>query len=285
MNYKQQLAVIEGLSIPTDSQVRMDCPFCSGKNTLSIDTTENKIGWYCFHASCSAKGRKEGEKDMNYVIKIFIGSGTFKKESDEFELPDSFQSIYSSEKAMHWLSNNNCWESWAWHRADFKYDVKQNRVVFIVKNRISDKIVGAVGRALDKDTFPKWFMYGNKDVPFKCGDCNDAVIVEDCPSACAVSNILTGIAIMGTKLKDVQKSHLRPYKNLYICLDRDATTKAYDMAKELRSSGFENVIVKPLEDDLKYYNTDQIRELFYSKGNSDNYEHRPIKDFVESEDR
>ena len=50
-------------------------------------------------------------------------------------------------------------------------------------------------------------MYGNKDVPFKCGECNDAVIVEDCPSACAVSNILTGIAIMGTKLKDVQKSH------------------------------------------------------------------------------
>ena len=70
----------------------------------------------------------------------------------------------------------------------------------------------------------------------------DAVIVEDCPSACAVSNILTGIAIMGTKLKDVQKLHLKPYKNLYICLDRDATTKAYDMAKDLRSSGFDNII-------------------------------------------
>ena len=68
---------------------------------------------------------------------------------------------------------------------------------------------------------------------------------------------------MGTKLKEIQKSHLKPYKNLYICLDRDATTKAYDMAKDLRSSGFENVIVKPLEDDLKYYNTEQIREIFY----------------------
>ena len=57
MNYKQQLAVIEGLFVPPDSQVRMDCPFCSGSNTLSIDTTENKIGWYCFHASCNAKGK------------------------------------------------------------------------------------------------------------------------------------------------------------------------------------------------------------------------------------
>ena len=48
MNYKQQLAVIEGLSLPSDTQTRMDCPFCSGKNTLSVDTTENKISWYCF---------------------------------------------------------------------------------------------------------------------------------------------------------------------------------------------------------------------------------------------
>ena len=139
--------------------------------------------------------------------------------------------------------------------------------MFLVKNRISHKIVGAVGRALNKNDFPKWFMYGNKDVPFKCGECEDSVIVEDCPSACAVSNILTGIAIMGTKLKDIQKSHLKPYKNLYVCLDRDATTKAYDMAKDLRSSGFENVIVKPLEDDLKYYNTDKIREMFYGQKN------------------
>ena len=68
---------------------------------------------------------------------------------------------------------------------------------------------------------------------------------------------------MGTKLKSLQKSHLTPYKNLYICLDRDATIKAYDMAKDLRSSGFANVIVKPLEDDLKYYNTEEIKEMFY----------------------
>ena len=243
----------------------MDCPFCSGRNTLSIDTSENKISWYCFHASCTARGRKLGEKDMHYVQKVLSGNKDLHLEDKEFVMPDSFQSIYSNEKAMRWLSSNNCWESWSWGRADFRYDVKQDRVVFLVKNRITHKIVGAVGRALNKKDFPKWFMYGNKDVPFKCGECDDAVIVEDCPSACAVSNILTGIAIMGTKLKDLHKSHLKPYKNLYICLDRDATTKSYDIAKELRSAGFDNVIVKPLEDDLKYFNTEQIREIFYDR--------------------
>ena len=269
MNYRQQLAVVEGLSLQSDIQIRMDCPFCNGRNTFSVDTTEGNLNWYCFHASCSAKGKKQGEKNMQYVERVFHGNQELHIEDVNFKIPDSFQSIYSNEKAMRWLSNNNCWESWSWGRADFKYDVKQDRVVFLVKNRISHKIVGAVGRALNKNDFPKWFMYGNKDVPFKCGECSDAVIVEDCPSACAVSNILTGIAIMGTKLKDVQKSHLKPYKNLYICLDRDATTKAYDMAKDLRSSGFENIIVKPLEDDLKYYNTEQIRGIFYDRKTND----------------
>jgi hypothetical protein len=37
------------------------------------------------------------------------------------------------------------------------------------------------------------------------------------------------------------------------------------MAKDLRSSGFDNVIVKPLTDDLKYYNTDEIKEMFYDR--------------------
>jgi len=240
----------------------MDCPFCSGRNTLSIDTSDNKISWYCFHASCSAKGRQQGQKDMQYVQKVFQQNNNVRV-YEEFIIPDSFQSLYSNNNAMHWISDNNCWESWAWARADIKYDVQQDRVVFLIKNNHTHKIVGAVGRALNKKEFPKWYMYGNKDVPFKCGSCEDAVIVEDCTSACAVSNVLTGIALMGTKLKSTHKDHIRPYKNLYICLDRDATTKAYDIAKDLRSSGFDNVIVKPLEDDLKYYNTQEIRRMFY----------------------
>ena len=108
MNYKQQLAVIEGLSLPSDTQTRMDCPFCNGKNTLSVDTTENKISWYCFHASCSAKGKKEGEKDMQYVQKVFSSKKILHTEDTEFIIPDSFQSIYSNDKAMHWLDKNNC---------------------------------------------------------------------------------------------------------------------------------------------------------------------------------
>ena len=98
MNYQQQLVVIEGLSLPSDAQIRMDCPFCSGKNTLSVDTSENKINWYCFHASCNAKGKYQGEKNMSYV------TSTFKQKEEiqnsTFEIPDSFLSVYSDEKSM-----------------------------------------------------------------------------------------------------------------------------------------------------------------------------------------
>ena len=71
MNYAQQLQVIQGLSLQKDIQTRMDCPFCNNKNTLSVDTTENKIGWYCFHATCKAKGKKEGEKKYGLCSKSF----------------------------------------------------------------------------------------------------------------------------------------------------------------------------------------------------------------------
>jgi len=261
LNYKQQLQVIKGLSLQKDIQTRMDCPFCNNKNTLSIDTTDNKTYWYCFHATCKARGKKSGDKNMQYVENVLFNKEDIQSADVDFKIPDSFQSIYSNEKAMHWLNKNNCWESWSWGRSDFKYDVRQDRVIFLIKDRTKHKVVGAVGRALNKNDFPKWFMYGDKDVPFKCGDCEDAVIVEDC--ACAVSNILTGISIMGTSLKSSHLKHLRPYKNLYICLDRDATAKSYNIAKDLRASGFDNVIVKPIEDDLKYYNTEQIRRMFY----------------------
>jgi len=261
MNYKQQLEVVQGLFVPPDTQVRMDCPFCHNKNTLSVDTMNDSTGWYCFHASCSAKGKKENEKGMSYVKKTFETNQ--EDIGRDFVIPDSFKIVDSNEKAKQYMHKNNCAEAWAWHRASIKYDVKQNRIVFLIKNQFTNKYVGAIGRGLNSNVYPKWYMYGSKDVPFKCGECEDSVIVEDCASACAVSNVLTGISIMGTSLKESHKKFLKPYKKLYVALDRDATAKSYKVVNDLRSSGFENVNVKTLKDDLKYFNTDEIKEIFY----------------------
>ena len=90
------------------------------------------------------------------------------------------------------------------------------------------------------------------------------MIVEDCASACAVSNILTGIAIMGTSLKESHKKYLEPYETLYVALDRDATRKSYSIVSELTSAGFKNVKVKVLHEyDIKCYSTPEIEKMFY----------------------
>ena len=91
MNYKQQLVVIQGLQLVEDTQVRIDCPFCSGRNTLSVDTTDNNLSWYCFHASCNAKGKKQGEKNMQYVARVFHGNQDLSIEDVEFTIPDSLK--------------------------------------------------------------------------------------------------------------------------------------------------------------------------------------------------
>tara|TARA_E500000318_G_scaffold45990_2_gene43427 strand:+ start:7876 stop:8475 length:600 start_codon:yes stop_codon:yes gene_type:complete len=196
---------------------------------------------------------------MATINKIFNAEPV--TQDDKFNIPEHFKTVYSNERAMKYLQKNNCWESYTWRRADIKYDVRQDRVVFMIKDY--DNIRGAVGRSLSKDVQPKWFMYGNKNVPFKCGEYDDAVLVEDCASACAVSNVLTGVALMGTSYNEMFDKYLKQYKTIYVALDRDATTKAFDIANKLRYRGFDNVQVKILEDDLKYYNTDEIRSIFY----------------------
>ena len=41
---------------------------------------------------------------MQYVEKVFQGNKELHIEDKDFPIPDSFQSIYSNEKAMRWLS-------------------------------------------------------------------------------------------------------------------------------------------------------------------------------------
>ena len=55
MNFKNQLAIIEGIIQGDDVDTRVDCPFCNHTNTLTIKKSEGKVMWYCFHASCNVK--------------------------------------------------------------------------------------------------------------------------------------------------------------------------------------------------------------------------------------
>jgi DNA primase len=87
------------------------------------------------------------------------------------------------------------------------------------------------------------------------------VLVEDCISACVLfSTGLTGIAILGTSLKNSYIPAFKKYKKVYVCLDKDATSKAFDIADQL--SYYVNTEVKILDDDIKYLGNSTIQEMF-----------------------
>jgi hypothetical protein len=260
MNFNQQLSLIKTLVPSGEVDTRMDCPFCSGTNTLTIKRENADLLWYCFHASCSAKGNHEGEMTMEQVYQTVVKQNEYGNQKEHiFTQPKSFVSIFSTDKCTDYLKKNHCIESYIKGKAEIKYDVKQHRAVFIIKEK--EKVKGAVGRGLNSQVYPKWFMYGDKSYPFICGNTDTAVLVEDCASACAVSEVHTGVALMGTSLPDSYIPVLKKkFKKVIVALDRDATTKAFDISNQLRY--YMDTEVKILEDDLKYFDKPQIERLF-----------------------
>lgn len=260
MNFSQQLSLIKTLVPSGEVDTRMDCPFCSGTNTLTIKRENADLLWYCFHASCSAKGNHEGEMTMEQVYETVVKQKEYGNQKEHiFTLPKSFVSIFSTDKCTDYLKKNHCIESYLKGKTEIKYDVKQHRAVFIIKEK--ERIVGAIGRGLNSQVYPKWFMYGDKSYPFICGNTDTAVLVEDCASACAVSEVHTGVALMGTSLPDSYIPVLKKkFKKVIVALDRDATTKAFDISNQLRY--YMDTEVKILQDDLKYFDKPQIERLF-----------------------
>ena len=257
MNFKNQLSIIETLVQGSEVDMRTDCPFCNHSNTLTIKKANGKLLWYCFHASCSAKGHMQKEMSMKDVGSVFDDS-SYKKNKKRFQIPKHFVTIYSTDRCTDYMKKNNCMQAYINGRLDMRYDVRQHRAVFIIKK--DKEIVGAVGRGLNSDIYPKWFMYGDKNYPFMCGQGDVGVLVEDCASACAVSDYYCGIGLMGTSLPDSYIPVLKKrFKKIIIALDRDATTKAFDLSNKLRY--YIETQVKILEDDLKYYRSNQIEGI------------------------
>jgi DNA primase len=139
------------------------------------------------------------------------------------------------------------------------YDVKQERVVFLVENQ--GEVVSATGRAYGNFQ-PKWFKYSKSEVPFITGNNREiAIIVEDCVSACAIEVKcgFTGIALMGTSLQESFIEHItNSASNVVICLDRDATDKCFDMKNKLESKV--NAYIWMIDEDLKSFSDDKMKE-------------------------
>lgn len=116
---------------------------------------------------------------------------------------------------------------------------------------------------------PKWYRYSKSDNPVIVRATPEVghnskprtlVLVEDVASACAASEVYDSMALLGTNFLASYLPYVKLYEKLYVCLDKDATDKAIDMAMMLNN--FVTTKLIPLERDLKYFAPMQMRAFF-----------------------
>lgn len=226
---------VESLDIAPLGRYRSDCPVCGRKNTFSVTDDGIQRLWFCFHADCNVRG-KTGITLTKEYAKHALKKHTSKQpepiEQHSFELPETFVSLSRNILAENYVRSVNSYEAYLSGRADIRYDFKRNRVAYIVKD--GRNVVDATGRSIDGRK-PKWYRYGNSKHPFVCGSGTTAFVVEDCASACSISHISTGIALLGTNLLQAHIDVLKKYKKVNVSLDKDATDKALEMVRTLHT--------------------------------------------------
>ena len=254
---------VEGLDIVPNTKYRSDCPVCAKKNTFSVVDNGLQRMWFCFHADCNVSGRTGVTLSRMSASTVFERSAAVappSRTSNTYEIPDTFVSVSRRVEAESYLRKYNAYDAYLSGSADIRYDVRMNRVVFLVKD--GKRVVDAAGRALD-GRGPKWYRYGNSNLPFVCGgDGGVAVLVEDCVSACAVCDSTTGVALLGTNLLPRHVEVLKQYDRVFVALDKDATDKAISMVRTLYSHVPTRLMV--LHTDLKNMEKDERNDFLRS---------------------
>ena len=265
MEYGFQLDKIKDLNVAHGGSYRGDCIFCLHRNTLSVKNEHGRLIWHCFHANCTAKGMTDSELRVEDLDK-FMNDRVFAQGSNhafstepfkEFVIPKGFVTIYGNNKAKEFIEKFGIEDT----EARLMYDVKQNRLVFLVE--YEGKVVGAVGRSLGNlsESTPKWYKYSTSPCPFIVGTNKYiGIVVEDSISACKVAMAgFTGIALMGTSLPDnFVKPIVDRVDSAFICLDRDATQQSFKLRDSL--SHIIPTYIDMLDKDLKWLTVEEIKE-------------------------
>lgn len=259
MNSK--IDIIKQFNVPSNGHLRVDCPFCGHKNTFSISDLDGRIVWHCFSASCGERGSINLGRSVSSLRQKLLGKQALL--STNFALPNYLVPIRGRDACLKYLTSNNAIEAYLDDRAKVLYDPKQNRCVFVLTK--DGEPIDAAGRALTKGTKPKWYRYGDSGEGFLCQSkvpSNTCVVVEDCASACAVSSVAHGFALLGTNMMDTHVSVLKGFDRVLVALDKDATKKGVDIARRLTYLTRSRAL--RLEEDIKYLSEAAVRDLIQS---------------------
>jgi len=248
-SYRDQLDVIKSLHLKDGDRITINCPFCGGPNKFTVDQADGRVIWNCYRASCPAKGSYRGRRSIS-ASKAYLNNNRpdieAKKKSPVPTIvtkPDNYG------PAMIYLKQVNSLEAYQAGLIKIRYAPAEKRVLFYNKDS-----TGAVGRTLCGSKY-KWWSYGQLDGGIHVGEGDHAILVEDVPSACAVSCIPdhVGVAILGTKLTRCVKLAVLKYKEMTLILDNDASGHAI-----IEASRLSNCRLRFTKLDLKNLTTDKI---------------------------
>lgn len=251
-SYKDQLDVIKSLHLEDGDRLTMNCPFCGGPNKFTVDKSDERVIWNCYRASCSVKGSYRGRRSIS-ASKAYLNNNRPNREAKKKSpVPAIVTKPDNYGPAMLYLKQVNSLEAYQAGLIKIRYAPAEKRVLFYNQNS-----TGAVGRSLCGSKY-KWWSYGQLDGGIHVGRGDHAILVEDVPSACAVSCIpgYTGVALLGTKITNGIKSALINYKIFTLILDNDASGKAIIEASRLAGCS-----LRFTKQDLKSLTADKIMEV------------------------
>ena len=250
MTYAQQLKIVQTIPVHEGETVVVTCPFCYGPKKLAVSKSGGKILWYCYRASCEAKGAYSGRRNQK-AVRDYLNNTAPDKKKPVKPIPSITTSVDNHPPAMEYLHSVNSVEAYKNKLINIRYAPAEDRVLFYGNN-------GAVGRSLRKFG-PKWLSYGELPDGIHVGTGDIAVLVEDTPSACSVSRIdgLVGVALLGTTVTSGIKKTLNKFHEMYLVLDKDASLKSIAQIRCVDRS----LKVRLTNVDLKHMNTEQINHL------------------------
>lgn len=247
-SWQKQRALASDLT--THGDYRGDCPFCGGKNTYTATIGSGSLKWNCYKMDCHVSGIYDTDMTAEEIMKLMSKTvkQTRQQEAETMEIP-----VYVVKPTAFHDKFHRFTKRYGLAVGGLLYDVKDERVVFPIKHK--GRIIDAIGRAVGKKRFPKWYRYSGEANYFTMGSGRKLLIVEDVVSAIVAWQEfpdITSMAILGTQLTTNHLEKIREYNKVIIALDPDAAKKTIQYRREIEQWTGIPTFALSLFDDIKY---------------------------------
>lgn len=244
------------------STTRCVCPWCkggsSGKDVFSITNKKGGYFFFCHRASCGKAGV------VRSSVGVFHPASHARKQFTPRPYAGATQHLDASQLSFilhaYGISQSETL------RLGWRVGIEDRRLIMPVLS-VHGYPRGYVAKALDGST-PKSLSFREVDGPWLGWSssrvhgvhCNlPTIIVEDDISSAKAARHFPAVALHGTHIsEDAIFEIIGQSRNIVICLDRDATSKAYSYANKYSLYG--NFRVVPLSKDISRMSPDEMEE-------------------------